>query len=233
MSPRSDSLADLRSGAHHVFATPVTHLNARWRRASPESSVKAGWPPSTPDLRHTRKVALKVLAGAGGRSGNRTVPDNDDGYRSSSGEADGVVFHHAPSESLRGRPREAVAGRRSRALDRRGKSCTTAHEQGDPPVKPANILLSRVLTTRGRIALAVSAAGGGRLTETGISPYTSLHEPGAGHRRSDDRTTPSAVSCTMLVGEPVHGVDSPGLGKVITQDRRWNTVSRFRSTWMR
>jgi serine/threonine protein kinase len=142
------------------------------------------------DLKHERKVALKLLkpelaavVGAerflaeikttANLQHPHILPLHD------SGEADGLLFYVMPyvqGESLRERlEREhqlpvddavRIGTNMSEALD-------YAHRQGviHRDIKPANIMLQDgkpVITDFG-IALAVGAAGGGRLTETGLS----------------------------------------------------------------
>jgi serine/threonine-protein kinase len=148
------------------------------------------------DERHDRKVALKVLkpelaAVMGGErflTEIRTTANLQHPHilpLFDSGEADGVLFYVMPfvkGESLRAkldrdkqlsvddavRIAKAVAG----ALDH-------AHRQGviHRDIKPANILLQdgQPMVADFGIALAVSAAGGGRLTETGLSLGTPFY----------------------------------------------------------
>jgi eukaryotic-like serine/threonine-protein kinase len=181
------------------------------------------------DLRHGRRVAVKVLrpelaavVGAerflaeirttAALQHPHILPLHD------SGEADGFLFYVMPfvqGESLRDRlDRErqlpvqeavAIAGKVAAALE-------YAHEQGviHRDIKPANILLSRgdpVVADFG-IALALSEAGGGRITETGLSlgtPHYMSPEQATGERALDPRSDVYALGCVlyeMLVGEP-------------------------------
>ena len=79
-------------------------------------------------------------------------------------------------------------------------------------IKPENILLAdgRPMVADFGIALAVSAAAGGRMTETGPeSRHPALHEPRAGHRREGDLGPSDVYSLAsvlyeMLAGEPPH-----------------------------
>jgi len=183
------------------------------------------------DLRHHRKVALKALRpelatvlGAerflseiqltANLQHPHVLPLFD------SGEADGLLYYVMPfveGESLRDRlAREgqlpvqeavrigvAVAG----ALD-------YAHRRGviHRDLKPANILLQdgHPLVADFGIALAVRAAGGERVTESGLTlgtPEYMSPEQAAGDRLIDARSDVyswAAVIYEMLVGEPPH-----------------------------
>jgi Tol biopolymer transport system component len=90
-----------------------------------------------------------------------------------------------------------------------------AHKHGvvHRDVKPANILVQdgRPLVSDFGIALAVSHAGGGRLTETGLSmgtPHYMSPEQASGDRDVDPRTDVYSLGCVlfeMLTGEPPYG----------------------------
>ena len=196
------------------------------------------------DLKHERKVALKVLkpelaAVVGAErflaeiktTANLThphiLPLHD------SGEADGFLFYVMPyveGETLRDRiDREkqlpvddavALASKVAGALQH-------AHEHGviHRDIKPGNILLQDgepVVADFG-IALAVGAAGSNRLTETGLSlgtPYYMSPEQATGDQAvgaSTDTYALGSVLYEMLVGDPPY----PGstaqavLGKII------------------
>jgi serine/threonine-protein kinase len=181
------------------------------------------------DLRHGRRVAVKVLrpelaavVGAerflaeirttAALQHPHILPLHD------SGEADDFLFYVMPfvkGESLRERldrerqlpVHEAVeiAGKVADALE-------YAHEQGviHRDIKPANILMSRgdPLVADFGIALALSEAGGGRITETGMSlgtPHYMSPEQATGERALDPRSDVYGLGCVlyeMLVGEP-------------------------------
>lgn len=183
------------------------------------------------DLRHDRDVALKLLKP---ELGAVLGPDR---FLSEirvtaklqhpnllplfdSGETDGQLWYVMPfvvGESLRARldrerqlpVREAVriAAAIASALD-------YAHRHGvvHRDLKPENILLSedQPLVADFGIALAVSKAGGERVTQTGLSlgtPQYMSPEQAAGERIVDGRTdiySLGAVLYEMLTGEPPH-----------------------------
>jgi eukaryotic-like serine/threonine-protein kinase len=183
------------------------------------------------DLRHDRRVALKVLRPELGAvlgverflseirvTANLQHPNLLPLF--DSGESAGLLFYVMPfveGESLRARlEREkqlpideairiavAVAG----ALD-------YAHRHGviHRDLKPENILLhdGQPLVADFGIALAVSNAGGARITQTGLSlgtPHYMSPEQATGDRGVDGRTdiySLGAVTYEMLSGEPPH-----------------------------
>jgi serine/threonine protein kinase len=199
------------------------------------------------DLKHHRKVAVKVLkpelAAVVGTerflaeirttanlSHPHILPLHD------SGEADGFLFYVMPyveGESLRERldrdgqlpVEEAVriAGRVADALN-------AAHADGviHRDLKPGNILFQKgepVVADFG-IALAVSAAGEGRLTETGLSlgtPYYMSPEQAVGDETPTAASDVYSLGCVlyeMLTGEPPHTGSSAQaiLGKILLAD---------------
>jgi eukaryotic-like serine/threonine-protein kinase len=199
------------------------------------------------DLRHGRKVALKVLkpelaavVGAerflaeirttASLQHPHILPLHD------SGEADSFLFYVMPyieGETLQERlereqqlPVEealAIAGKVAAALE-------YAHEQGvvHRDIKPANILMSRgeAMVADFGIALAVSQAGGGRITETGLSlgtPHYMSPEQATGERTLDKRSDVYALGCVlyeMLTGQPPFGGPTAQavLGRILTGD---------------
>ena len=212
---------------------PIAHLNAALEgRYAIERELGEGGMATVylaDDLKHERKVALKVLkpelaamVGADRflaeikTTANLThphiLPLHD------SGEADGFLFYVMPyleGETLSDRiDREkqlpvdeavALASKVAGALQH-------AHEHGviHRDIKPANILLQGgepVVADFG-IALAVGAAGGSRLTETGLSvgtPYYMSPEQATGDQHvgpSSDTYALAAVLYEMLTGDP-------------------------------
>ena len=196
------------------------------------------------DLKHERKVALKVLkpelaavVGAerflaeikttANLQHPHILPLHD------SGEADGFLFYVMPyveGETLRDRiDREkqlpvdeavALASKIAGALHH-------AHEHGviHRDIKPGNILLQDgepVVADFG-IALAVGAAGSNRLTETGLSlgtPYYMSPEQATGDQAvgaSTDTYALGSVLYEMLVGDPPFAGSTAQavLGKII------------------
>jgi serine/threonine-protein kinase len=181
------------------------------------------------DVRHDRKVALKVLkpelaAVIGAQrflAEIRTTANLQHPHILSlfdSGEIDGSVFYVMPfvdGESLRDRlTREgqlpvADAVRITREV---AEALQHAHAHGviHRDIKPENILLQsgHAVVADFGIALAVSKTGASRLTETGMSlgtPQYMSPEQAMGERTLDARTDVYALGCVlyeMLAGEP-------------------------------
>jgi serine/threonine-protein kinase len=181
------------------------------------------------DVRHGRTVAVKVLrpelAAVIGAERFLTEIRTTAGLQHphilplfDSGEADGYLYYvmpHVAGESLRDRLErerqlpvdEAVSIARDVA-----DALGYAHRQGivHRDVKPANILLheGRPLVADFGIALAVSAAGEGRLTETGLSlgtPWYMSPEQASAERELSARSdvySLGAVLYEMLAGQP-------------------------------
>jgi serine/threonine-protein kinase len=111
-----------------------------------------------------------------------------------------------------------------------GEALDHAHRQGiiHRDIKPANILLreGRPLIADFGIALAVTAAGAGRLTETGLSlgtPYYMSPEQATADRDPGPQSDVYSLGCVlyeMLAGEPPFTGSSAQaiLGKIITAD---------------
>jgi serine/threonine-protein kinase len=183
------------------------------------------------DLKHDRKVAVKVLkpelsAIIGGErflneikvTANLQHPNILPLY--DSGEAESFLYYVMPyveGESLRGKmDREKQLGLEETMEIAKALSSALdyAHEQGivHRDIKPENILLQRgqPLVADFGIALAVSHAGGTRLTETGLSlgtPHYMSPEQATGDRELDARSdvySLGAMVYEMLAGEPPH-----------------------------
>jgi serine/threonine-protein kinase len=188
------------------------------------------------DRKHHRKVAIKVLhpdlAAAVGP--DRFLQEIAIAARLNhphilalhdSGEADGFLYYVMPyveGESLRARLTrqkqlaidEAVAltGQVASALD-------YAHGQGviHRDIKPENILLHRgeVVVADFGIALAVTVAGGERLTATGLSLGTPAYmspEQASGEQAIDARSDVYSLACVlyeMLAGDPPFVASNP------------------------
>ena len=181
------------------------------------------------DLRHNRQVALKVLkpelaAVLGAQrflqeiqvTANLQHPHILPLY--DSGSADGVLFYVMPlvqGKSLRDRlDREKLlpVDETIRITRQVAGALDFAHRLGiiHRDVKPENILLhdGEALLTDFGIALALTEAGGGRLTGTGLSIGTVQYmspEQAAGERDLDARSdiyALGAVTYEMLAGEP-------------------------------
>ena len=207
------------------------------------------------DLRHERPVAVKLLYPELGAvlgaerflseirvTANLQHPNLLPLF--DSGEANGLLFYVMPyveGESLRARlDREkqlpiddavriaaAIAG----ALD-------YAHRHGviHRDLKPENVLLhdGQPLVADFGIALAVSNAGGARVTQTGLSlgtPQYMSPEQATGDRAIDSRTdiySLGALTYEMLSGEPPHSGASAQaiIARLMTEEPRPLTSTR-------
>jgi len=183
------------------------------------------------DVKHHRHVALKVLkpelaAILGAErflkeievTANLQHPNILPLY--DSGEAAGYLYYVMPfieGESLRDRiqrEKQLPVDEALRIADSVGAALQFAHERGvvHRDIKPENILLQagQALVADFGIALAVSQAGGTRLTETGLSlgtPHYMSPEQATGDRAIDARSDIYALGCVlyeMLAGEPPH-----------------------------
>ncbi len=182
------------------MSEPVTRLNAALEgRYAIERELGTGGMATVylaDDLKHERKVALKVLkpelAAVVGAERFLTeikttanlqhphiLPLHD------SGEADGFLYYVMPyveGETLRDRldrDRQLPVEEAVRIATAVANALDHAHRNGviHRDIKPANILLQDgepVVADFG-IALAVGAAGGARLTETGLSVGTPFY----------------------------------------------------------
>jgi serine/threonine-protein kinase len=181
------------------------------------------------DVRHHRKVALKVLrpelaAVIGAERFLKEIevtahlqhphilPLHD------SGEADSFLFYVMPyveGESLRSRlerEHQLSIGEAVELTRQVASALDYAHRHGviHRDIKPENILIHdhQALIADFGIALAVSSASGTRMTETGMSlgtPHYMSPEQAMGDRTVDARSDVYALGCVlyeMLVGEP-------------------------------
>jgi serine/threonine-protein kinase len=183
------------------------------------------------DLKHDRKVALKVLKPelAAVLGGERFVQEIKTTAALQhphilplfdSGEADGFLYYVMPyvqGETLREKlDRETQLGVDEAVQVATGvaDALDYAHRQGviHRDIKPENILLhdGRPMVADFGIALAVSAAAGGRMTETGLSlgtPHYMSPEQATAEKdltaRSDVYSLGS-VLYEMLTGNPPH-----------------------------
>ena len=208
------------------------------------------------DLRHDRKVALKVLRpelsailGADRflaeikTTANLQHPHILGLF--DSGEADGLVFYVMPyveGESLRDRLKREhqlpvedavrIAREVADALDYAHR-----HHVIHRDIKPENILLhdGRALVADFGIALAVSRSDGGtRMTETGMSlgtPHYMSPEQAMGEREITARSDVYALGCVlyeMLCGEPPFtGPTAQAIiARVMTEEPRRLTLQR-------
>jgi serine/threonine-protein kinase len=183
------------------------------------------------DLRHDRNVALKVLRpelaaviGAerflaeikttAALQHPHILPLFD------SGQADGFLYYVMPlieGESLRdrlSRERQLPVEDAVQLAKEIGSALDYAHRHGviHRDIKPENILLhdGAAQVADFGIALAVSHAGGNRMTETGLSlgtPGYMSPEQATGERGLDARSDVYSLGCLlyeMLAGEPPH-----------------------------
>ena len=181
------------------------------------------------DLRHHRQVAIKVLRPdlAAALGPERFLREIETAARlqhphilplHDSGDADGFLYYVMPyveGESLRQRlvrekqlPLEdalQITGAVASAL-----SYAHSHDVVHRDIKPENILLSggEAVVADFGIARAVTAAGGDKLTMTGIAVGTPTYmspEQAAGGAQLDGRSDVYSLGCVlyeMLAGEP-------------------------------
>ncbi len=183
------------------------------------------------DLRHDRPVALKLLSPELGAvlgperflseirvTANLQHPNLLPLF--DSGEAEGLLYYVMPyieGESLRARldrEKQMPVGEAVRLAAAVAGALDYAHRHGviHRDLKPENILLhdDQPLVADFGIALAVSKAGGERVTQSGLSlgtPQYMSPEQATGDRSVDGRTdiySLGAVLYEMLTGEPPH-----------------------------
>ncbi len=201
------------------------------------------------DLKHKRKVAVKVLRPelAAVLGAERFVQEITTTANLQhphilplfdSGEADGFLYYVMPyieGETLRDKlNRETQLGIEEavRITCDVADALDAAHQQGviHRDIKPENILLhdGRPMVADFGIALAVSAAAGGRMTETGMSlgtPHYMSPEQATAEKDLTNRSDIYSLGCViyeMLTGEPPHtgGSAQAIIMKIVTDDAR-------------
>jgi len=208
------------------------------------------------DVRHDRKVALKVLrpelsAILGAQrflAEIKTTANLQHPHILSlfdSGEADGLVFYVMPfveGESLRvrlAREKQLPVDEAIRIAREVADALDYAHRHGviHRDIKPENILLhdGRALVADFGIALAAARSDGGtRMTETGMSlgtPHYMSPEQAMGEREITAKSDVYALGCVtyeMLTGEPPFtGPTAQAIiARVMTEEPRSLTIQR-------
>jgi serine/threonine-protein kinase len=209
------------------------------------------------DLKHKRKVALKVLKPelAAVLGADRFVQEITTTAALQhphilplfdSGTADGFLYYVMPfiqGETLR----DKLNRETQLAVDEAVKIATEvadalhyAHTQGviHRDIKPENILIQngRPMVADFGIALAVSAAAGGRMTETGLSlgtPHYMSPEQATAEKEISARSdvySLASVLYEMLAGQPPHSGGSAQqiIMKIIAEPV--DTVTRYRKS---
>jgi serine/threonine-protein kinase len=208
------------------------------------------------DLRHDRRVALKVLrpelsAILGAQRFLAEIKTTANLQHPhilglfDSGEADGLVFYVMPfveGESLRARlhrEKQLPVDEAVRIAREVADALDYAHRHGviHRDIKPENILLhdGRALVADFGIALAAARSeGGSRMTETGMSlgtPHYMSPEQAMGEREITARSDVYALGCVlyeMLTGEPPFtGPTAQAIiARVMTEEPRSLTLQR-------
>jgi serine/threonine-protein kinase len=207
------------------------------------------------DIKHDRKVALKVLKPelAAVLGADRFVVETKTTAALQhphilplfdSGTADGFLFYVMPfidGETLRGKlDRETQLGvdEAVRIASDVASALHYAHTHGviHRDIKPENILLhdGRPMVADFGIALAVSAAAGGRMTETGLSlgtPHYMSPEQATAEKEITARSdvySLGSVLYEMLAGQPPHlgGSAQQIIMKIITEQAQTVTALR-------
>jgi serine/threonine-protein kinase len=181
------------------------------------------------DAKHNRKVALKVLrpelaAVIGAERFLKEIEVTANLQHPhilplfDSGEANGFLYYvmpHVEGQTLRDKldaEKQLPVPEAVRIASEVAAALDYAHRHGviHRDIKPENILLhdGRAMVADFGIALAVSSAGGSRMTETGMSlgtPHYMSPEQAMGERELDARSDVYALAATlyeMLAGEP-------------------------------
>ena len=209
------------------------------------------------DIKHDRKVAVKVLrpelaAVLGGErflneitvTANLQHPNILPLF--DSGEADSFLYYVMPyveGGSLRNlieRKKQLAIAHALELVSQVSMALDYAHRQGviHRDIKPENILLheNQPLIADFGIALAVSAAGGERLTETGLSlgtPQYMSPEQASGDRQLDPASDVYSLGCVlyeMLAGDPPHlgSTAQAIIAKIMTE--KPSSISLLRDT---
>lgn len=209
------------------------------------------------DLKHDRDVAIKVLhpdlgAALGSErflSEIKTTAKLQHPHilpLLDSGEADSLLYYVMPfvvGESLRERierERQLPIPESVRITREVASALDYAHRHGviHRDIKPENILLhdGQALVADFGIALAVTAAGGGRMTQTGLSlgtPQYMSPEQAVGERTIDARSdiySLAAVTYEMITGDPPFAGSTVQavVSKIMTE--KPTQISRLRET---
>jgi Tol biopolymer transport system component len=201
------------------------------------------------DLKHNRNVAIKVLkpelaAVLGAERFVQEIATTAQLQHPNilplfdSGSADGFLYYVMPyveGETLRARlDRETQLGvdEAVQLVSEVADALQYAHEHGvvHRDIKPENILLhaGRPMVADFGIALAVSAAAGGRMTETGLSlgtPHYMSPEQATADKTITNRSDIYSLGCVlyeMLAGQPPHlgGSAQQIIMRIVTDEAR-------------
>jgi serine/threonine-protein kinase len=207
------------------------------------------------DLKHERKVALKVLKPelAAVLGADRFIQEIKTTASLQhphilplfdSGQADGFLYYVMPyieGETLRDKlNRETQLGidEAVRITTEVADALDYAHRNGviHRDIKPENILLhdGRPMVADFGIALAVSAAAGGRMTETGLSlgtPHYMSPEQATAEKEITARSDIYSLACVtyeMLAGDPPHTGSTAQqiIMKIVTEEAAAVTKTR-------
>src|SRR5689334_4349709 len=248
-----------KASLHYLYTMQTEQLRAALAgRYSVEREIGVGGMATVyraRDVKHDRHVALKVLKPELGAvlgterflaeirvTANLQHPNLLPLF--DSGEADGLLFYVMPyvdGESLRvrlDREKQLPVDEAVRLAVAVASALDYAHRHGviHRDLKPENILLheGQPLVADFGIALAVSNAGGNRITQTGLSlgtPQYMSPEQATGDPLIDGRTyvySLGAVLYEMPNGDPPHlgGTEPAVISKVLTERPRSIRVSR-------